>query len=521
MSDQEHAVRQVRGSSVLLFGRVMSLAVNLLLQLLLVRYFAKEVFGAFAFAWASVELGTFLVTAGLNKSLSRYIPLYQEAGDWPKVRQSVIRSLCVMLALGLASVVALELLNDWVARHGWVDPLSLRLLRIMIILVPLDAIGFLFQDLFVAFQDITAVFVRRYIVAPGLRLAGVIGVMVAGGGAEAMAYGYVAGGAIGLLLYLWMFRRLWRERMQGSSTVTQETPRFGELVRFGLAVLTSQLGTMVRMTAVVFLLQFLRNAEEVGDYRAVLPFARLNLMVLDSFTIAFVPAAARLLSRGEERKIGRLVDTCSTWVAVLGFPIFLASFALSPTLSRYVLGENYADTWPIMSALSIGFLAESLLGFAPQVLRAYARLRPVLIADFAALALNLVIAMILIPHWGALGAAIGVVASSLAAAVGVMVAARRVNRWACRWSTVGGLLLVTGGTALVVAVGLQLWDLPLVVQALLAAGACLFVLQAYRRRLVVDDVFPEVRKLPFIGWLVPARAPEPVVASSASSVSEP
>ncbi len=80
---------------------------------------------------------------------------------------------------------------------------------------------------------------------------------------------------------------------------------------------------------------------------------------------------------------------------------------------------------------------------------------------------------------------------------------------------------MTGGTALVVAVGLQLWDLPLVVQALLATGACLFVLQAYRRRLVVDDVFPEVRKLPFIGWLVPARAPEPVVASSASSASEP
>jgi O-antigen/teichoic acid export membrane protein len=509
MSDQEHAVRQVRGSSVLLIGRVISLCVNLLLQLLLVRYFTKEVFGAFAFAWATVEFGVFLVTIGLNKSLARYIPEYQEAGDRPRMRRMVLATMGVIFGTGCLAVAATYVAGGWMLEQGWLDPLSLRLLQILILLVPLDAVGFLFQDLFVAFEDITAVFVRRYVVAPGLRLAGVISVMVLGGDAEWMAVGYVAGGAIGLLLYLWLFRKLWRTKMQGNSTTDQPTQGFAVLLRYGVAVLFSQLGTVFRMTAVIYLLKIMCDSSEVGDYRAVLPFARLNLMVVDSFTLAFVPAATRLLMRREEHLIGRLVDTCVTWVTVLSFPIFLASFAFSTSLSTYALGANYADTWPIMSVLAVGFLAESMLGFAPFVLRAHAKLRPVLYADWAALLVNIVLALVLTPKWGALGAATSVAASSVVAAAAVMMAARRVNPTACRWLTIARLFGATAAIAGAVALLMWTWPIPLAAQALIAIVAVLIFLQCFRQRLVVDDVFPELRKYPFVSWFIP-RNSQPV-----------
>ncbi len=544
MSDKEHAVRQVRGSSVLLFGRVISLSVNLLLQLLLVRYLTKDAFGSFAFAWASVEFWVFVATLGLNKALARYVPVYQEVGDWERLRRAVLWTLMTVLAMGLVLIGGVLASERWLESHGWVDPLSLRLLRILVFLAPLDALGYVFQDLFVAFEDITAVFVRRYVLAPGLRLAAVVGVMLAGGDAEWMAAGYVAGGVIGLVLYLWLFRRLWTEKMSpkggisaAASTTVGETPGTAEesgprretgaghpsltsvpglreLYRFGVAVLTSQLGGMFRMTAVVYLLQILRNNEEVGDYRAVLPFARLNLMVLENFTVAFVPAVARLLVRRDESMIGRLVDTSSAWVTALTFPVFLASCVFSQSLSRILLGEAYADAWPIMTILAIGYLCESLLGFAPQVLRAYAKLRPVLYADLTALFVNTVLVFLLVPAWGATGAALSVAISSIVASIAMMFAARRVNRSACRWRTVAVMLASISAVAIPVAALIAFVQPPLAVQILIAIVTCLAFIGIFRRRLTVDDVFPELRKIPLVNWLVPR--PANVVSPSAS-----
>ncbi|MFO0901904.1 MAG: oligosaccharide flippase family protein [Pirellulales bacterium] len=543
MNDKEHAVRQVRGSSVLLFGRVISLSVNLLLQLLLVRYLTKDAFGSFAFAWASVEFWVFVATLGLNKALSRYVPMYQEVGDWERLRRAVLRTLNTVLVAGLLIIGGVLASESWLETSGWVDPLSLRLLRILIFLAPLDALGYVFQDLFVAFEDITAVFVRRYVLAPGLRLAAVVGVMLAGGDAEWMAAGYVGGGVIGLVMYLWLFRRLWNEKMSPAAATArlaargaelaateaeaataagaeqeQVVPRMRELFRFGMAVLTSQLGGMFRMTAVIYLLQILRSNEEVGDYRAVLPFARLNLMVLDNFTVAFVPAVSRLLVRREDSMIGRLVDTSAAWVTALTFPVFLASCVFSPALTRYLLGANYADAWPVMSVLALGCLIESLLGFAPQVLRAYAKLRPVLFADVAALVINMVLIFLLAPKFGATGAAISVSVSSVIAAVTTMIAARRENREACRWRTVATMLAYIAGAALPTAAVLVFFEPPLVVQMGLAASAGLAFLALIRRRLTVDDVFPELRKIPFVNWLVP-RPATPAAAASGDSPS--
>lgn len=516
MSDQEHAVQQVRGSSVLLLGRVISLVVNLLLQLLLVRYFTKDVFGSFAFAWASVEFGVFVSALGLNKALARFVPMYQEAGDRARMRRAVAFTLAAVLSIGLGIIAGVLLLDGWLERNAWIDPQSLRLLRILIFLVPMDALGFVFQDLFVAFEDIAAVFMRRYVLSPGLRLTAVAGVMLAGGDAESMAYGYVAGGAIGLLLYLWLFYRLWRDKLQGeSATVASAPPSLRKMASFGVAVFASQLGGVFRMIAVVFLLEFLRSSQEVGDYRAVLPFARLNLVVLENFTVAFVPAAARLLMRNEGRHIGRLVDTSSVWVTVFAFPVFLASFSFSPILSRYVLGGSYADTWPIMSVLAVGFLVETVLGFAPQVLRAHANLRPVLLADLTALLVNIVLALALTPAFGALGAAASVSISSIVSAVFIMIAARRVDPAACSWTTVGRLLAGVGTVSLAVAAIVFGLQPPLPVQVLLAVAGVAAVMFLNRRRLTVDDVFPELRRIPLVRWVIP-RSPSVAVTPTAS-----
>lgn len=521
------AVQQIRHSSVLLFGRMVSLAVNLSLQLALAWYLEKAQFGAFAVAWAAVDAGAFCVALGLNKALARYAPVYFEglaSGDGRpttnvanghlrrrrRARRAVGAALTIVSGLGLVLVAAVMAGAPWCEARGWLDPLTARLLMTMAFLAPIDALSYVFQDLFVAFGEIRAVFFRRYVLGPLVRVVAVTSVIAWGGGVEWLAIAYVAGGAIGLVPYLWQFQNVWRERMGGRegeagdsnpdpAKTANDEPCLMELLRFGGAVFASQLGALFRWSAIVFLLQLLRDNEQVGDYRAVLPFARLNQLVMENFTVAFVPVATRLIARGTADGMGRLVDLSSVWVAVLTLPCFLATCALAPVATAWTLGPKYAGAWPVMSILAVGFLVESLFGFAPLVLRAYARFKPAFLADGAALVATAALIPILLPRHGAVGAAWSVVAGIVVSATILMVAVRRFHRDACRWSTPLRLLGMLIGSA--AAIGWLSWSklVPPPMSVLAALAVCVVAVWLFRNELTMDDVFPELQRLPWIG----------------------
>src|SRR3989304_5629972 len=77
-------------------------------------------------------------------------------------------------------------------------------------LLPLQALDAMLVDLFACFSNPRAIFVRRYVLAPSLRLSVVLLLMLRQSGAEMLAYGYVASSAFGLLVYGWVLVRMLR-----------------------------------------------------------------------------------------------------------------------------------------------------------------------------------------------------------------------------------------------------------------------------------------------------------------------
>ena len=77
--------RHLRGSSLLVGGRFISLALNLAVQVLIVRYLSKEDFGAFAYAISLVALASTVVAFGFDKALARFAAMYAERRDYPRM----------------------------------------------------------------------------------------------------------------------------------------------------------------------------------------------------------------------------------------------------------------------------------------------------------------------------------------------------------------------------------------------------------------------------------------------------
>ena len=81
----ESTTRQIRGSTLLLVGRVLTVGANLASQVIIVRYLSQSDYGAFAYALSLVAVGQTVVTLGLDRTLTRFASIYDEEGRYGRL----------------------------------------------------------------------------------------------------------------------------------------------------------------------------------------------------------------------------------------------------------------------------------------------------------------------------------------------------------------------------------------------------------------------------------------------------
>src|SRR5262245_13063778 len=137
--DPKATKRYLRGSSLLLIGRFISLAANFGVQVLTVRYLAKAHYGAFAYALAAVSTATSASLLGLPRAVNRFVPIYHEERDYRSMFGTIFLALGTVLGFGLAITAVIVGLKGLSGGSVADDPLSTGLLLALIGLVPIQA----------------------------------------------------------------------------------------------------------------------------------------------------------------------------------------------------------------------------------------------------------------------------------------------------------------------------------------------------------------------------------------------
>jgi len=164
----------IRGSSLLLLGRLMALGVMCAVQVLIVRHLSRTDYGAWTYALSVVTLLQSVAALGLDRSVTRFLAIYRERGDLARVRGLVLLLAGVVAAFGTLVTIVLVSFPAEVGRLTGVDTHVLALLNVIVFLVPLEALDLLFIGLFACLGQARAIVVRRHILAPGLKLAAVV-----------------------------------------------------------------------------------------------------------------------------------------------------------------------------------------------------------------------------------------------------------------------------------------------------------------------------------------------------------
>jgi O-antigen/teichoic acid export membrane protein len=490
----------LRGSSLLLAGRLISVVLNLAVQVVTIRYLAKADYGALAYVLALVSMGSSTIHLGMDKALPRLIPIYFERGDYARTFGSIGLATANVWGLGLSLLFILFGFRHVIGGTLVTDPQALSLLLILIALSPVLAYTTILETLVAVFASPRDIFVRRHIVGPGLKLAVVLLVVATAGDVRMLAWGYLVGGMVGLLLYVGILLREWRKQdLIGYLRASRMILPIRELYGFSLPLLSTNALLILRTTMIVILLEYFGTLSAVAEYRAVYSVAGLNLVVYQAFYLLFVPVASRMFARQDPAAINALYWKTASWITILTFPVFAITCALAGPVTVLLFGEQYASAGTLLAVLALGHYFHAALGFNAAALRVHGKLRLIVAGDAAAAATAIALALLLIPRYGAFGAAV--------AAAGTLVLHNIFNH-AALWLGQTGIRLVepqflriyAGALlAMTVMVLIQRVATPSLPVSILIVGALSAMMVRYaRRHLNVEATFPELVRIPVI-----------------------
>ncbi len=493
----------VRGSSLLLVGRFIAVLLNFGVQVLTVRYLSKEGYGAFAYALGVASMCTSIILLGMGKALPRVVPIEIERQQYARAFGNVAIAFGVVVGFGLALILLLHGYTEIVGDTVQASPLSLSLLLILIVMAPIDALDHLLQQLAAVFGKPRTIFFRRQVMGPALKLLAILVVIVASGDAYLLAAGYLAGGFIGIWLYIVVLWRVWSEQ----GLLQHLHPRrlawpVRELLGQSVPLLSSEFLVIWRTSLAVVMLEYFHATTTVAEYRAVLPLAGLNMVVFEAFNFLFVPNASRMYARGDYEGVGALYWKTSAWIAVLTFPVIAVTSSLAQPVTVTLFGERYAAAGTVLAILAVGFYANAATGFNSATLRVFGKVRTIVTADMLAMAAAVGLSLLLIPRYGVIGAAIGttsgLVCQNLLSHVGL---AFGTGVRLFEWLYIRLYLLIIGSLVALWAIQ-RFAALPLGVTLALVGLASLVVLRASRH--VIDPLtfFPELRRVPLARQLL-------------------
>jgi O-antigen/teichoic acid export membrane protein len=168
---QSHGLGQsLRGSNLVLVASAIGAVLELASQVMAVRHLSTSAFGAFAFALAVALFLQGVAQFGMPLAVSRFAPMLREADDGAGVIAVVAIAIGVALGLG-AILAALVLAFALLAPAGVVSPASADALRILALMIPLEAVIAVATSVFAVFGRTRAIIVRGSLVTPGLKCA--------------------------------------------------------------------------------------------------------------------------------------------------------------------------------------------------------------------------------------------------------------------------------------------------------------------------------------------------------------
>jgi O-antigen/teichoic acid export membrane protein len=381
---------RIAGNTVLLVAdRLVSLAVGIAIISQVSRYLGVEGFGRFGLVQTFVPAFLVLSDFGISTVLLREIAIHGH--DQGRLLGSVT---VLRTGLGLASIAACV---GVAALLGYRGPLfwAIALYAWSLLLPPLETIGLVFR----------ATVRNEYLVIASL--LALLTYAAAAWAAVAMNLGLL--GVIAALLTSHMMRTVvtvWSALREVWPRPVVDVDTWGRLICFAAPLgVASLFGTLYGLLDMVFLSK-LASTHEMGVYSAASRFGVILSFFPQAFGAVLFPSLSR--ASADDGALTRLYGQATKVTIILGVLMAGVLWGSAPGIVRLVFGDAFEGTATVLRLLGWQYALVFLNTISGSVLIAIGRQRDNMVLAGIAVSVNAAMLFVLVPAWGATGAAIAV-----------------------------------------------------------------------------------------------------------------
>ncbi len=416
-----------RHAAIYGLGDAASRGVGLVLVPLYTRAFASWEFGLLSSTYALLAFMAVVTACGFDAALLRSLSLART----DSARKEVVTTALVGLVVAACVFGALVW---WLAEFGATfvlgEPAATPLLRLGAAILVVDALGLAgLLVLRVAERSVlySALVFAKFALTVGANL---LVILVLGRGVQGV---FEANLAVSVLVCAAVLP--WALRML---TPRLSMPTLRRLLAFGLPMVPAVLAQRTIDLADLLLLGHMVGLDAAGIYRLGYRLGMVVLVMVGAFRTAWTPFA---LSIAHSAEAGTVYASVLTYVTLVGVAAMLLLTAVAKPLVDIVSGGGYDGAAAIVPLIALAYALYGIYLNFTVAMTAEGRGTWLLGISGTAAAVNVGLNLVLIPLWGASGAAAATVAAYAWMTGWAYLAQQRLRPVAYEWGRMGAIAL--------------------------------------------------------------------------------
>ena len=396
------------GGSSAFFQRIAGRVAILGFQVLLSRSLGVESFGLFAIAQSIFKMAHGLLSTGPMHAIVRFVSSRCERGEWAEAKGRTLDGFALSVGLGGLVVVGLGIALQLGGRQLFGDTdVAFAALGLLICLPAYNAL-LLFSGLSRALGFVHLGIFAYDLLRPLLVIA-VVGCVFL---FRASLMNAVLGFVVATYLAVIVAGALVRRRLPSEMRASRAVHDVKGVARYSLLAAVSGIGLIVLSRVDRIMLGVMVGTAAAGVYTAASLAALQVTLGMKSIEAAFAPQIAKLHAAGRTEDLAKLYAVTAKWILTITILLTLPLFLFGrPVLA--VFGSGFSAGALALGVLAAGQLLRASIGCSAQLLLMTGHQRLEAINNIILVGANVLLNVLLIPRYAALGAAAATAGSLL------------------------------------------------------------------------------------------------------------
>ena len=398
-----------KGAAVTTIGLLISKALTYLYRISIARFLGPEAYGQLSLAIMVVSLGSTIAYLSMGQALRKFIPEYRTDNDRARIKGTVLSVIQISLPLSLIAWSITFFGAEFISLEIFQNKSLIPLIEVMSFTIIIGVFTRTFLDTTLGFNKIIYKTATSRIIKNIAQLGVTVTLLALGYDVISAAWGSVTSVVLAMILAFYFL-----ERKVGPILLSDIKPKYNrkKVIRYSSPLVLSGLIATFMGYADTGLLGYYMTDFEVGLYNAALPTAMLILLPHKAIGSLALSSLSELKEKDEE-SVQESLQTATKWVFSLVLPTFLILLLFSEQVLTIMWGGRYTAASLSLAILGCGYLIDAMVGKVGSYLASESYTKYILYNNIAALSLNLILNLLLIPIYGMIGAAIATASSTI------------------------------------------------------------------------------------------------------------